>query len=452
MVSYPEIRLLSNPPPGQRHRPGGECWLGKSVTPDMAKHPLINTLLNLRGNVRSCVYTEPLWGIPYNLFAPYASVYMLALGLTDGQIGSLASIGLAFQVLWTMLGGAITDKLGRRRTTFIFDVIAWTIPCLLWAAAPNFYYFLAGAIINAVGRVTVNSWQCLLVEDTDPKLLVDVWSWVYIAGRISAFFAPLAGLFIARYSLVPTMRGIFLVAFVLMTAKFLIMYKITTETKQGLVRMRETARQSLFSVLQGYPAVLRQILRSPETLLSGGLLLILSICLLVNDTFWSVLVTEKLRIPAHHLAIYPFARSLTVLLFFFLIMPRLRRMDVRSPMLFGFLGLIASQVMLVTTPALGYLQLLAAMILEGACIPITGTLLDKLIVVSVDPQERARIPSILYVLVVVFTTPFGWIAGQLSEIDRGWPFGLSIALYTVGAALSLRAIRSARHKVGIGEA
>ena len=417
----------------------------------MTRHPLIATLLSLRGNVRGCVYTEPLWGIPYNLFIPYASVYMLALGLNDGQIGLLASVGLGFQVVWTMLSGAITDKMGRKRATLVFDLIAWSIPCLLWAAAQNFYFFLAGAIINAVGRVTHNSWQCLLVEETDPQLLVDVWSWVYISGLVSAFFAPLAGLFIASFSLVPTMRGLYLIAFVLMTLKFLIMNGMVTETRQGLVRMRETAGQSLFAVLHGYPGVLRQILRSPQTLFTASLVLILSICATVNGTFWSVLVTEKLRIPAQHLAIYPFARSMTVLLFFFLVMPRLRRMDVRTPMIFGFLGLLISQTILILTPPRGYGLLLMATILEGASIPATTTLLDKLIAVSVAPQERARIMSILYVLVIVLTSPFGWIAGQLSEVNRGLPFALNIALYSVGGLLSLRASRSARQHIAIGE-
>ena len=61
----------------------------------MLKHPLVRMLLQLRGNPRASVYTEPLWGIPYNLYAPYVSVYMLTLGLKDVQIGLIASIGLA---------------------------------------------------------------------------------------------------------------------------------------------------------------------------------------------------------------------------------------------------------------------------------------------------------------------------------------------------------------------
>jgi len=70
---------------------------------------------HLRGNPRGCVYTEPLWGIPYNLYAPYISVYMLALGLSDQQIGLIVSITMTIQIGMMLVSGAVTDKLGRRR-------------------------------------------------------------------------------------------------------------------------------------------------------------------------------------------------------------------------------------------------------------------------------------------------------------------------------------------------
>ena len=159
----------------------------------MSNRGLIHTLKHLRGNARGCVYTEPLWGIPFNLYAPYVSLYMLALGLSDAQIGLVTSIGTGAQVFWALLSGAITDKLGRRRTTLIFDIISWSIPTLIWAVAQNFTYFLVAALVNAVWRVTMNSWTCLLVEDTEPDQLVDIYSWIYIAGLLAAFVTPLAG-------------------------------------------------------------------------------------------------------------------------------------------------------------------------------------------------------------------------------------------------------------------
>jgi uncharacterized membrane protein YeaQ/YmgE (transglycosylase-associated protein family) len=37
---------------------------------------------------------------------------------------------------------------------------------------------------------------------------------------------------------------------------------------------------------------------------------------------------------------------------------------------------------------------------------------------------------------ILLTTPFGWIAGTLSGIDRNLPFYLNIALFAVGAILA----------------
>lgn len=401
----------------------------------MATHPLFTFLREVKGNARGCILTEPLWGIPFFLYAPYVSVYMLALGIKDSQIGLITSIGLLFQILSALLSGAITDKLGRKRTTFIFDLISWSIPTLIWAVAQNFTYFLIAAVINSLWRVTHNSWSCLLVEDTEPDILVDVYSWIYIAGLLAAFFAPLASLFINRYSLVPTVRGLYIFAFVMMTAKFILMNGMVTETRQGLIRMEQTKNQSFFSLLREYRGVFRQILGKPSTLYTLGVILVMSTCWMINGTFWSIYVTQKLRIPNQHLALYPFARSITMLLFFFLVMPRIRNLNFRNPMLIGLGGYLLSQLILITSPEKGYLTLLVSTLIEAVSYATVSTLLDKMVVVTVAAQERARILSIIYVIVIMFTSPFGWIAGQLSEVNRILPFVLNMALFAVGGGL-----------------
>src|ERR1051325_145646 len=95
----------------------------------------MQTLRNLRGNARAAVFTEPLWGIPFNLFAPYASLYMIALGLQESQVGLVARVGRAGQIVGALFAGILTDQLGRKRATFWFDILAWSVPCLLWASA-----------------------------------------------------------------------------------------------------------------------------------------------------------------------------------------------------------------------------------------------------------------------------------------------------------------------------
>jgi MFS family permease len=401
------------------------------------KHPLIETLKNLRGNARGAVYTEPMWGIPFNLYAPYVSVYMLALGLVDSQIGLIASVSLVGQFFNSLVSGILTDKYGRKLTTLITDIISWSIPTFIWAIAQDFRYFLVAAIINSVWRISMTSWSCLLVEDTDQKLIVDVYSWIYIANYVVAFFAPIAGLLINRYTLVPTMRGLYLFACVMMTLKFFVMNNMVTETRQGLVRMDETRHKNLLSLLGENHGVLQQVLRTPVTLFTLTLMVIMSINMMITSTFWSILVTQNLLVPEQYLAIFSTVKSVIMLLFFFIMMPRIREMDSRWPMILGFVFFIFSQTLLITMPPQSYFLLVVTVFLDACAVPMTSTFLDRLVVVSIDPKERARIMAILYVTVLAFTSPFGWIAGKLSEINRALPFILSITLFAVAALLLL---------------
>jgi MFS family permease len=415
----------------------------------LKNHSLITTLKSLTGNPRGCVYTEPLWGIPFNLYAPYISIYMVALGLSDKQIGLIVSLSWSFQIVLALLSGVITDKLGRRRTTLIFDILAWSVPALISAIAQNFWYFLAAGIINSVWQITHNSWTCLLVEDADQSQLLDIYTWIYIANQLVGFLAPLAGLLIGVFTLVPTVRGLYIFAAIMFTLKAVVTYRMTQETGQGKVRMHETRHQSLMSVLREYRGVLQDLLRTPQTLYSAGIMLIISISNVITGSFWGIIVTERLHIPAQNLAIFPFVKSAVMLFFFFMVMPRFNKMHYKLPLVIGFLGFIASQLLLITAPSQGYLFLIVSVFLEACCFATVSPLMDQMIVLTIDPKERARIQSILYVGIILITSPFGWIAGNLSGLDKSLPFILNIVLFGGGAVLAYLAGNAAQKRLAV---
>jgi MFS family permease len=404
----------------------------------MKNHSLITTLKSLRGNPRGCVYPEPLWGIPFNLYAPYVSVFMLALGLSDKQIGLIISISGGFQIFMALISGVVTDKFGRRLTTLVIDIASWSIPALISAAAQNFWYFLIAAVINSVWRIAHNSWSCLLVEDADPHQLVDIYTWIYIANVLAGFVAPLAGLLIGIFSLVPTVRALYVFAAILFTVKAVVTYQMTEETGQGKIRMQETRDQSIFHVLGEYKGVFQGLLGAPQTLYMAGIMLVLTVSNVISGGFWAILVTQKLHVPAQNLAIFPFVKSAVILLFFFLVMPRLNRMHFKLPMVIGFLGFFVSQLVLISAPVQGYGFLLFNVTLEACSFAAVSPLVDRLVVLTIDPKERARILSILYVGVILFSSPFGWIAGTLSTLDKNLPFILNIILFAAGAALAYK--------------
>jgi hypothetical protein len=60
---------------------------------------------------------------------------------------------------------------------------------------------------------------------------------------------------------------------------------------------------------------------------------------------------------------------------------------------------------------------------------------ESLLALSMESDERARVSAMVYVALIVLISPFGWIAGQLSAIDRALPFALNMVLFVIGAGL-----------------
>jgi MFS family permease len=404
------------------------------------KHPLIDTLKGLRGNPRACVYTEPLWGLSMNLCLPYASVYMISLGLKDWEIGFVASVYMLTQVVFAFLGGPITDKLGRRKTTAFFDFIAWSVPCLIWLAAENFWFFLAAALFNGVMKVTQNSWDCLLVEDAKKSEITKIYSLVISCGQLSALFAPIASILVSRLTLIPAVRILYLNAFVVMTAKEILLYAFSRETKTGMVRVQETKGVSIFNLLLGYRGVFKIIGRSPGTIFSLLISALVGIVSMVNITFWQIIASKKIGVPDVLLPYFPMFRSALALLFFFTVIPALTKKDLKFPLLEGFTVYFIGQAILILTPVEGsfrYAILCVSLVFDGFGLGMLAMLAESLVALHVDAAERARVMAIQHMIIMFVSAPFGWIAGILSGISRSLPFTLNLVVLAAGVIATL---------------
>jgi MFS family permease len=406
-------------------------------------NPLWRTLVELRGNPRACVWTEPLWGLSMALVLPYASVFMLALGLHDQQIGFLATVAMLSQVVFGLAGGIITDRLGRRATTAWFDVIAWVIPCVLWAFAENFWFFLAASLVNGALQVTQNSWDCLMVEDAERGQITRIYSLVKVAADCSALFAPLAAILVAQLGLEPAVRILYINAAVVMVAKIVWLYLWSNETRQGRVRMAATRGQSVWRLLAGYRGALGLLLRSRGSLLALAIAALTAAVTLVNATFWQVVASQHLHVPDALLPFFPMVRSILSVVFFFTLIPLLTTaVDLRRATLWGFGVHLAGQVVLVAIPASDGGATAATYAFLGLCLLLDSfgagmlfMLSESLVALHVDQAERSRVMALQRTCIMLAAAPFGWISGWLSGIDRTYPFMLTAALLVVGLVL-----------------
>ena len=408
------------------------------------RNPMIRTLLTLRGNGRAAVYTEPLWGLSMMLVLPYASVFMLALGVHDENIGLLATISILSQVVFGLLSGVITDKMGRRMTTAVWDIVAWVIPCVIWMLAQNFWWFLAAAVINGAWQVTQNSWDCLLVEDVDRAEIPRVYSLVKAAGDFSALFAPIAAFLVSGLGLELAVRILYVNAAVIMSIKIWLLWRYSTETATGRIRMEQTRGVSVWRLLREYQGVLGLIVRSKGTLFSLAIAAIVGAVLLVNTTFWQLAINQRLGVPDALLPFFPMVRSVLSVLFYFTLIPLLTRSKhLKVPTLIGFAAYLAGQLLMVVTPVpdgaaqVGtYAMLAGCLLLDAFGGGMLFMLAESLVALHVDRLERSRVMAIQRTVVMLATAPFGWISGWLSGMNRSWPFLLTSGLLVLGLLLA----------------
>lgn len=416
----------------------------------LRKNRIIDTIFTAQGNELSCILTEPLWGIPYNLYMPYVSMYMAALGMSAWQIGITQTVFLASQVVFAILSGVLTDKLGRRMCTLIFDCVSWSIPTLLWSLAQGYEWFLVAAVFNGAWRVTENSWNLLFIEDSHEERLVRLFSIANIAGLLAGFVAPLAYGFVQRYGVAPTMRVIYFITFVMMTAKFVILYFTSRETALGKRRMAETKDLSIIRHLWSGRKVALEMLRSRRIMLTVGLLACYMTMRSVQDSFWSLLVINQLDIPEENLSVFATVKALLMLICFFAIVPHIRAERFKRPALLSFLLLMGNQLLaaLLMPGKAVFPLLIVGTVMEAVALSILAPLMTTLQTLALPANERARMQGIFFTICLLITSPFGMIGGALSDVNRRLPMALNAVLLVLSCVIALRLDRENSRAAG----
>jgi MFS family permease len=406
-------------------------------TTSLTGHPLVHLLVRSKGNPKVLLLIEPLWGIPFHLLAPFIALFMSLQGITDTQIGILLSVTMVGQMVFSFLGGIITDKFGRKNTTVFADIFGWGIACFIWAISTNFWFFLVAILFNTIDRVSMSSWHCLLVEDADQNDMLGIYTWVTIGGLVAVFFAPIAGILIFNFTLIPVVRGLYIFFSINLIIKGIITYFHCTETKQGKVRREETKPISSVTLALEYKSLIPRILKNPGTVKIMIINVILHITILTTNTFFGLYVTDKLGVPDEYLAFFPIINAIIMLLFIFVIQHKLEFIRNKIPLWAGLLIFAFCSVMLILIPQGNLLLIIVYLLLIAVANGLVLPRRDAMTQLAIDPQERSRIMSLLATLTVAFAAPFGFLAGYLSDIDRRLPFLMTtvffiIALVVVG--------------------
>lgn len=412
-----------------------------SLWKKIRKNYLLDLFLSLKGNPRACIWLEPLWGVPYNLYVPFAALYMNCMGLTAYDIGIVTSFYYVSQAISSVLSGVITDKLGRRLTTLICDVLSWSVPTFLWMCADGLGWFIVAAVFNGLWRITDNSWGLLLVEDAERDKIVHMYSLTSVMGLIAAFVAPLSALAVRNFGVVPTMRVLYGFTCLSMTTKFVTLYFLSHETQVGLRRLQATRGKSVFTSLWECKDVFLGIMREKRMVLTVGILAAFSLVNALNENYFAIFLHTRLAIAESDMPLFTMAKSFVRLICLFGMARWLQSTPFKYPMIVAWAMFMGGQIALLLNPggAWAIPVTFFEVCLEAVALAILYPMTSSLLFINADVEERARINGLVYATIALTTAVFPAIIGYFANISLVIPFVVGIAVY-VGAIVMTLAI------------
>jgi Na+/melibiose symporter-like transporter len=286
-----------------------------------------------------------------------------------------------------------------------------------------------------------------MIEDSPPSQRVHIYTWIEVANILAGFFAPIAGFFVLRFGLVPAVRGLYLFAFLSMTAMFLIRNAWTRETAIGLVRMEETRHHSPLDGFREYPEVLWGLAADPLVLTAFALAVLNNVHVVLRNTFLGIILNRGLELPQEMLAVFPAAGSAAALLVHVFIMPGLGRRNPKRPLFAGLLLLIAGYGLLLFAPRGSFAAAMVSTIVAGVGAAVVTPFVNGNLANRVPDDRRAKTMALVYAGVYGGTAPFGWLAGMLSALNPRLPAALLLLVFAAAVGCLFRMRRAEKKAV-----
>lgn len=287
-------------------------------------------------------YPRLFWGILGTMFIdrlggalifPFFALYITAkYGVGMTQVGILFTIISVTTVFGSLMGGALTDKFGRK-AIIIFGLVVSASSTLLLAFAPNLQViYAAGAVVGLFGHVAGPAHQAMIADVLPEEKRADGFGLLRVVANLAVALGPaIGGLLAARsYTL------LFVIDVITSTVTAVIFYFFIPETKPEAEPSAEgiiPAEQTLMETLGGYWTVLKDNLY--VVFMAGSLLSTLAY-MQMNSTL-SVFLRDVHRIPDQGYGMILSLNAGMVVLFQFMITRRLKHIPPLIVMVLGTL-------------------------------------------------------------------------------------------------------------------
>ncbi|MDX2005323.1 MAG: MFS transporter [Meiothermus sp.] len=392
-------------------------------------------LAGLPRNARNSILVEPMWLLFGVVVIYYAPLYMTGVGLSSAQVGIIGSMGLAFAFVFQTFAATITNRMGRKRTTLLWDLVAWTMPMLVWAFSQNFLTFALAALLNASGKIVNVSWNLLVIEDVKPADRARVFGILNLLGAAAGLMTPVVGLLIEQYGVVPVLRVFYFLGAISMTTMFFLRNSITDETHNGAAAMREHQGIHPFESLRKNLEQLR-VLGSTKALPWLVGFYALTFFLEQMNLFQVLFFSQTLGFGALAVSLVPVAMAAVTLLLHRLVLPRLAGLSAERALVISCAVALAGAVLIALIPKGNLFALLLAVCVASGATFLIKTYRETVLFHHLPTHGTADLFSAVQALTMLVSIPAAALAGAIFAVQPVALFALIAVLNLVLLALS----------------
>jgi len=390
----------------------------------------------LKGNTRISVIFEPMFGIPFALFNFYLSLYMKSQGIGNKQIGYLIAINFIFSAVFSLFGGVISDHLGRKKATLIFDFISWPLALLLYAISNSFWMFAIGMIMSSFNKIVAVSWNLMVVEDADHKQRVAAYNMLNIINLSTGIITPIAGILVATIGISSAERIFLIFAAISMSTMILVRNHFYVETKVGQEILDSKVKFNIREIFKNgiYAGAIQAILKRKEILLLLSVYVLFTVYAPIGTFFslyYAPYMNEVLGIQKSALSILGGVNSAVMLIVFAFVIPVISRFNLVINMIIGTIVQAAALFMLIVIPKNNLTIIIFCVVTFAIGYSLFRAFNDSILAEVTDGKERAGIYSMLNTVISILSALAGLASGYLYAYNPRSIYVLSIGILLI---------------------
>lgn len=403
------------------------------------KNPLTsakNYILKLEGNARVCIAFHPLWGIPYSIYFFYLSLYMKAHGVSDSQLGFLMMAGFAASVVFSVVAAPLVDNLGRKKATFIFDLLSSALPPFIYAVSGSFWFALVAIILTNANKVMSVAYYLVMIEDADDEQRMIAFNLFNIITIAAGVFIPVAGLLVERFGLVKTERFFLIFSGISMTLLIFARNHFLKETGAGIeiLEKRNGRKFKAKDIVKPYADSIRYLLKHPYafvTVIANIIFYVYYIIGTNNSLYFAPYLADGLSLDPAVISLLGAVYSAGMLFAMIVINPVMQKMNIFINIIAGALVNITGLVMLVVIPGKNLAAAIAAVIMTSVGFGILKSVMDAALAITTEGRARAGIYSISNLLSSVLGMLAAGMAGVLYPVNPGSVYIMSAIMLLI---------------------